>query len=120
MKDKIITFTALAAVLAIGFIGLNNVDSHTGAAMLESRYCKCTYLPLGDVNNAPSSYDASQIAGMNQKITSLIRVRDAAQQANCKQYCASYAHRGMQLLSAEPAGMGGAPVDIEGYHGPEY
>ena len=121
MKDKIITFTALAAVLAIGFIGLVNVDSNTGAVTggLESRYCRCIYTTSYNYNVPSGGFEGLE-SGMDQEVTKLIRVRDAAQQANCKNYCLSYAHRGMQLKSWEPAGMGGAPVSTIGYHGPEY
>jgi hypothetical protein len=114
MKDKIIAFTALAAVLAIGFIGLVNVDSNTGAAMLENRYCRCEYQPVQSANYVGGAFQDME------PISKIIRVRDAMQQENCYTYCGSYAHRGLQLLSAEPAGLGGAPVDIEGYHAPRY
>ncbi|MBW3018699.1 hypothetical protein KY329_00745 [Candidatus Woesearchaeota archaeon] len=120
MKDKIIMFTALAAVLAIGFIGLVNVDSNTGASMVENRYCRCTYLPTYSYN-VPSGGGFEGLESQDvQPITKIIRVDDAAQQANCYQFCGSYAHRGMQLRDAEPAGLGGAPVSTIGYHAPEY
>jgi len=100
MRGKIVFFVVFLSILVIGFFGS---DSLTGAQILSSAYCKCTW-----ALNPPYGYIGS-LYEEQPLIESYIRVDNALQQTNCYYYCQSFKRPDVELVEAYPAGLLGQP-----------
>jgi len=92
MENKLLMGIVVAGVLGIGVLGLLDLDSHTGMALLENSYCHC-YGYLQD-------YAGNPIETFSQNV----RVPfESLSEEQCKNVCSEHFHRSM-VVHGNPVG----------------